>query len=185
MISEFPREGFSQYLRFCPCKKSHRTFPEQLIGFFIFLAVSLFFSRMNYWIVAETAKSAWYQSLIQAPWALHSWMQSLPWLSYHSILAVSIWILWRSYSLRALKLETGLFFASLFFEGISTVGFFSYHETLISLIFFLLLFCNILLSALLFWKKEPLSGQLMLLPFFWIFYIMGINMAICILNPKV
>lgn len=185
MISDLSPPSLFPFLRFWPCKKSHRTLPEQLIGLSIFLLVSLGFSFLNAWVVAKTEGGMWYQNLVQPPWAFDAWPKTWLWGCYHAVLAGAIWTLWRSRSLRTLKPETALFASGLILESISALSFFGVHETLVSLIFALLLFCNTLLSALLFWKKEPLSGQLMLLAFFWIFYYMGINMAICILNPKV
>lgn len=185
MFSDFSTEGQTQHFKFWPCKKSFRTLPEQVIGFSIFLLVSLGAGLINIWMMKGITDSPWYQNLIQAPWAIDSWTQSSIWWGYHLAMATSIGLLWRAHSLKTLKLETGLFLASLILESIGLLSFFFIHETLISLIFFLLLFCSILLAVLLFWKKEPLSSQIMIAPFFWIFYIVGINMAICILNPKV
>lgn len=185
MFSDFSPKRQAPYFKFWPCKNSFRSFPEQLIGFSIFLLLSLGACLINIWMMKKATDLPWYQNLIQAPWALGLWIQPSIWWGYHLSIASSIGLLWRSHSLKTLKLETGLFIASLILESVGFYCFSFMNETLISLIFFLLLFCSILLSILLFWKKEPISSPILTPPFFWILYIVGINMAICILNPKV
>lgn len=164
-------------------KASHRTFAEQVVGFFIFLLASSGFQLLNHWFISFSYQGEWYHQLIQVPWALKDWPFTPFWSVYHFLLAMSMWVLWRRFSLRLLKLEVFVFFVQLTLQSIWSLSFFVFQETLLALFCLLLLLCNTLLSALLFWKKDRLSGQILIPSFLWIFYIMGINMAICISNP--
>jgi len=94
-----------------------------------------------------------------------------------------MWTLWRRFSLRTLKLELSLFFAQFALLIAWVLSFFVLQETLLSLVGLLLLLSSTLISCLLFWKKERMASQLLIPPFLWTFYLMGINMMICILNP--
>jgi tryptophan-rich sensory protein len=172
-----------QFSPFKLLKPSHRTLPEQLVGLSIFLSISFGFEFLNHWIGSFAAHSDWYTNLFLAPWALQTWHATPLWFVYHFLLPLSMWTLWRRYSLRTLKLELSSFLLLFVFQTVWSCSFFILQETLLSLAGLILLLTNTIFSALLFWKKESVSGQLLILPFFWVFYIMGINMAICISNP--
>lgn len=98
-------------------------------------------------------------------------------------LALSMWTLWRRYSLRVLKLELSAFLAQFLFQAAWAVSSFALHQTLLALVALLLLWCTTLLATLLFWKKEPIAGWLLVFPLLWIFYLVGSNMVICISYP--
>lgn len=164
-------------------KQSHRTFPEQLVGFGIFLLIHSAFELINGSLIVPSFQSTWFRSLIQAPWALADQSYILSWTAYSFTLSLSIWTLWRRYSLRVLKLEFSVFFSQILFQLAWSISFFVLQEPLLALMALLLLWCNNLLAAVLFWKKERISGQLLLIPFIWIFYVMALNMIICISNP--
>jgi len=146
-----------EYGRFL--RPSHRTRPEQLVGLGIYLLISLGFELVG------GLTTGVFGTLCSF------------------CLAFAMWTLWRRYSLRVLKLELSLFLAQFVFQIAWSVSHFFLHETLLALVALLLLWCNVLLATLLFWKKERLSGWLLLFPLVWIFYLVGVNMITCISNP--
>lgn len=135
--------------------KSHRTRPEQLVGLGIYLLIAL-----GCEFITRIADDFWGTC-------------------YFISLGASMWFLWRRYSLRVLKLELSLFLLQFFFQGIWSLSYFLFQEPLLALVSLLLLATNTLLSGLLYWKKEPLAGLTLLLPFFWISYLSGIYMVTC------
>lgn len=140
-------------------RPSHRTRPEQLVGLGIYLLIALgfeVFSRLT-----------------------GEFLGTL----YFICLALSMWTLWRRNSLHVLKLELSLFLSQFAFQMAWCISSFVLQEELLALVSLLLLFSNTLLATLLFWKKERLSGILLLFPLFWIFYLVGLNMVLCISNP--
>lgn len=140
-------------------RPSHRTPGEQMLGFGIYFLICLGLGLTN-----------------QVP-------LTLTWISYFSLLSLSAWSLWRRYSLRILKLEISLFFTQFIFQIGWALNFYLFNSPLLALAALLILLCNQVIAMLLFWKKEPLSAQFLLLPFLWAFYQMCINMTICISNP--
>jgi tryptophan-rich sensory protein len=168
-------------------RPSHRTRPEQWVGFGILLCLGLAFDAINGWIAhlafqSETT-AAWIRDLAHTPGALSQPAFGISWTLYYLMLSVSAWALWRRFSLRVLKLEFSVFFVQFLFQTAWTVSLLSLQETRVALFFSVILWFSHLASTLLFWKKEPFSGQLLLLPFFWVFYAMGLNMFVCIANP--
>ena len=158
-------------------RPSHRTLPEQIVGFAIFVLIGFGFELLDRWIASFSLHREW------SSWALEGWPSSLGWFCYRTLLSLSIWTLWRRYSFRTLKLELSLFLTLFAFQALWRLSFFFFQESLLALFGLLLLLSAMILSTLLFWKKEKVSGKLLIPPFFWVFYVMGINMAICIFNP--
>lgn len=164
-------------------KPSHRTLPEQIVGFFIFLLFSLSFFLVDYWISNRPINIGWYQNLSQIPWNLKSWFNVPIWVIYHLLIPLSMWTLWRRISLLNLKLELSLFLTQLILQTLFFLCFFIFQESLLSLFVNLFLVSNTLLCILLFRKKKKISGSLLIPGFVWIFYMMGVSMALCILRP--
>ncbi len=133
-------------------KKSHRTRPEQAVGLGIYLSIALGFQ-------------------IAFPLGGHFFG-----VFCSILLSLSMWTLWRFFSLRALKLELSIFLLHFLLQ---TMSFFALQKILLELVVLLLLWCNLLMAILLFWKKERLSGIFLLYPVIWIFYLIGMNMMQC------
>jgi len=147
-------------------RPSHRTRPEQLVGLGIYLILCLGFQLLGGWL-AQFSNPVY--TLLCA--------------AYFLSLGLSMWSLWRRNSLRVLKLELSLFLAQFLFQMLWCLSFFVLQQTLLALVAILLLWSLTLLAGLLFWKKERLSGALLLFPICWVFYLVGLNMVICISNP--
>ena len=140
-------------------KRSHRTRPEQLVGLGIFLILTFGLEILS------------------------SLSSSVFGIFYAITLALSMWTLWRSFSLRVLKIELSVFFAQFLLQTIWFFSFFVFEQVLLALVALLLLWCNTLLATMLFWKKERLSGILLLYPIVWIFFLVGVKMFTCMSNP--
>ncbi len=162
-------------------KPSHRTWPEQAVGAAIFLFVSLTAIWLSGWQLS--LQNEWAENIVATHWSFLGATSESVWTLYHLLFAFAIWLLWRRYSLTTLKLEVAVFLFQLVLQAGWVLLFFSFREALLALTALLFLCSTTLLAALLFWKKDRFSGQALILPFFWILYVMGVNMAICISNP--
>lgn len=109
-------------------------------------------------------------------------LNALPFL-YALCLGLGIWLLWRKYSLRVLKLELSLFLAQFALQWAWSLSLSLLHEPLLALFALILLFCNTLVAMLLFWQKEKFAGILYALPLLWVSYLTFMNMMSCISNP--
>lgn len=140
-------------------RPSHRTLPEQIVGLGIYLLISLGFE------VSCRLTTDFLGTL------------------YFICLGLSMWSLWRRYSLRVLKFELSIFLSQFFFQGVWSLSYFLLHQELLSLVTLLLLWCNTLLAVLLFRKKDPLSCWLLFFPLVWTFYLSAQNMILGITTP--
>lgn len=145
---------------------SHRTLAEQLVGLGIYLLISL-------GALGLTRLATPFYGLL--PIAAYQTIT----FTYFLSLGLSMWVLWRSHSLRVSKLELSLFLAQFMFQMLWSTSFFVGHQILLALVALLLLWCNTLVAALLFWKKERLAGALLVFPLLWVFYLAGLNMMLC------
>lgn len=164
-------------------KPTYRTRPEQAVGLAIFLTFSFALFLFSRWMTSFSLTTGWYDALIQAPWVIKNWPDTPLWAGYHLFMPLSIWFLWRRFSFFTLKLELSVFFTQFIFQGLWCLCFFYFQETLLALSVLLFLCFNTLLCVLLFPKKERIARGLLIPTFLWVFYIMGINMAICVFNP--
>lgn len=144
-------------------KPSHRTRPEQLVGLSIFLLFS------------ATIMSFFLKGL--------PFLDLIFWGAYHLFLPLSVWTLWRRYSFKHLRVELSLYLAFIALQVFWSLSLFFLQEILLALVALLLLWCAQLLAILLYWKKERLSGILLIPPFLWVFYIMALNMVTCVSKP--
>ena len=166
-------------------KPSHRTWPEQAVGASIFLLVSLCFQWLSSWLIQLSLQGEWIERDFFVSWAFSSITSQWGWIVCNILIAAAMWHLWRRHSLKRLKLELSLFLFQLVLQlGWAFTVYF--HESLLALMTLLFLCSNALLSTLLFWKKERLSGKTWVASVLWTFYAVGINMALCITNsPRI
>lgn len=144
---------------------SHRTIPEQFVGLGIYLLICLgALAAMQGFFPFQALLSAFtYQALN---------------FTYFLFLGTSMWFLWRAHSLRKSKLELSLFLSQFLFLASWCVSF-SSGKVLLAIVALLLLWCNTLISALLYWKKERFSGLLLVFPAVWVLYLAALNMTLC------
>ena len=162
-------------------KPSHRTLAEQTVGLGIISLGSFLFAFLLMTFFNEGSR--WIASL-NTPFWTFSDSYHFPILALvHASLAFAFWILWRSVSLRGLKVELSLFLTAFILESVWGASLFKGKETLLALFALLLLMSAEVILAALFWKKEKGAGLLFFFPLLWTFYLISTNMVLCIANP--
>ncbi|MBS0626416.1 MAG: tryptophan-rich sensory protein [Verrucomicrobia bacterium] len=160
-------------------KTSYRSWPEQLLGLGIFLVVSFGFEILHRWFFSFSGESEWFRDLKQAPWSFAGWAVSPIGTLSLVAMSLSMWGLWRRRSLKTLKPELSLYLSILVLMFLWSFSFFRLQELLLGLVALLLAWCTLLVTGLLFWKKDRFACQLLVIPFFWIFYLASLTMVIC------
>ncbi len=172
MIEQLEDYGY-QWIR-----SSHRSIPEQLVGLGIYLIMSFGFYLLHGWFIAFSTGSLWVAKSI--PFLPEGNGLASPLMTlYFIFLSLSMWVLWRRTSLKRLKLELSLFLSLLSLMALWSFSFFVLQESLLGLVSVLLASCTIVLTAILFWKKERLASLLLSIPFFWVFYLSSLTMYVC------
>ncbi len=178
-VEHSPSKSFSLFW----FKPSHRTWPEQVVGAFIFLLVSFTFEWLSGWFIYDALQAESMHGIFSSHWAFPFVVSRLAWRLYYFLSAFSMWNLWRRYSLKTLKLELAAFLVQFLLLIGWSLSFFVLHESLLALLSLLFFCSNVIFASLLFWQKERFSGQVIILTLFWIFYVVGVNMTICISTP--
>lgn len=132
--------------------KSHRTKPEQFVGLFLCLFLAFLAS-----IVIGLGKG------------LGAGL-------FPYCLSFSMWLIWRLFSLKSLKIELFALLLSFVLQASWFVNHFLFQADFLALFSLLLLFSNLLLCILLFGKKEKLAGVFLAYPLFWTLYLIGTQM---------
>jgi tryptophan-rich sensory protein len=163
-------------------KPSHRPAVERWAGLGILLALALGFQSLGGWIANFSVHGEWFQSRMNAPWAFSTWPISSLWTFFYCAEFIAFWVLWRRNSLLNLKLELSLFLSQFALSTLWFLSLFIWQQSLLSLVVLLLQNSATLLCAIVFWRKERLSGQWMIIGLAWGIYIASLNMAFCLLN---
>jgi tryptophan-rich sensory protein len=164
-------------------QKSPRGFGEQAAGLAIFVLAGLLVQAICNEFVQFSYLSDWFMGLAQAPWAMGKWAYGPLWIAYSLTLPVAAWLVWRTHPIRAVAMEIVCFSLLLFLQILWSFSFFFFRETLVGLSTLLVLWAFLIASLVLYWKRDKLAGQLLLLNFLWMSYLVSLNMVICVTNP--
>jgi len=179
MLVDSSKTNSCSFFRLQP---SHRPWAEQTVGAFIFFLVSSISGWLFKWPIYFFPQLEWLPHTISVHWAFMITTSSFAWIMYNTCATIAIWNLWRRYLIKSLKLELSVFLLQFPLLFAWSVSFFAFHEPLIALLALLFLCSNAILSIILFWKKDSFSGQILILNCLWTFYIVALNMKICIFN---
>lgn len=146
------------------------------MGLILFVFVHFFLLILNHSLMDHPNLKSLAQQL---PSGLNEWGFIPIWVSIYGFSILGIWSLWRKYSLRVLKLEISLLVASLFLNFSWYLLFFTFNESFLALVDLLLLSCSLLLTIMVFWKKEVLSAVLFLPFLLWVLFMGSFNMLMC------
>lgn len=156
--------------------KSHRSQKEQIVGLILFILIYVFLLVLNHALMNDPNLKSLAQKL---PSGFNEWGFIPIWVTIYAFSIIGIWGLWRKCSLRTLKLEISLLLASLFLNFSWYLLFFLFSEVFLALVDLLLLSCTLLLTIIVFWKKETLSAILFLPFLLWVLFMGSMNMLLC------
>jgi len=165
-------------------KPSERTLGEQLVGFSIFLTLNLGWGLLNSWITEFSKQGEWPHEIIKSTWVPSGWLFIAIWILFYLSQTVSIWSLWRLNFFRTMKLELSLYSSQFVLQILWFISFFWWQEISLALVILLMQFIATMMSFGVFWKREKVSGILMILPLASVIFILILNMAICILRTE-
>lgn len=104
------------------------------------------------------------------------------WSTLFTCISLSFWLLWRRQTLRKLKLEASLISSQYLFIFLWNNFLFVLKTNLLALTSILFLGSSLLIMMAIFYKKEKLSGYILIPYALWVFYLTWNNMLICSLN---
>jgi benzodiazapine receptor len=130
---------------------------------------------------SEPAIHGWYATLIHPVLSPPNWLFAPVWTALYVVMAVAAWRVWRVAGTRSIEMLLYAIQLALNF-GWSAV-FFGLHRIGLALVEILVLDLAILITALLFFRRDKLAG-LLLLPYLgWTLFASLLNHDLSLLNP--
>jgi len=132
-------------------------------------------------VFTEPNIATWYAGLAHPSFAPPNWVFAPVWTALYGLMAVAAWRVWRVTGTRSL--EIGAYAAQLFFNFIWSAIFFAAHQIGLALADIGLLFLLVLLTTILFWRRDRIAGLLFLPYLAWTGFAAALNQAFWVLNP--
>ena len=133
---------------------------------------------------AATASSVgtWYQTLQKPSFNPPNWLFAPVWTALYIMMAIAGWRVWRAHGLRGARAAMALFAVQLALNLAWSFLFFGYRMIGAALIEIILLLMAILVTTVLFWKRDRLAGMLFIPYAGWVDFATILNFALWRLN---
>ena len=124
----------------------------------------------------------WYAALSKPPWTPPPWLFGPVWVCLYAMMGVAADLVWRKRHATATRLPLLLFSAQLLFNVAWAAIFFALRMPGAAFIDIAFLWCLILATLIMFWRRVPASGVLMLPYLAWVAFASVLNFAIWRMN---
>lgn len=154
---------------------------RDIAGLLAFLVICLSISVAG---GAATASSVgtWYQTLQKPFFNPPNWLFAPVWTALYIMMAIAGWRVWRAHGLRGARAAMALFAVQLALNLAWSFLFFGYRMIGAALIEIILLLMAILVTTVLFWKRDRLAGMLFVPYAGWVAFATILNFALWRLN---
>ncbi len=154
---------------------------RDIAGLLAFLVICLGISVAG---GAATASSVgtWYQTLQKPFFNPPNWLFAPVWTALYIMMAIAGWRVWRAHGLRGARAAMALFAVQLALNLAWSFLFFGYRMIGAALIEIVLLLMAILVTTVLFWKRDRLAGMLFVPYAGWVAFATILNFALWRLN---
>ena len=148
------------------------------IGLVVFLALSFIVASFG----ARFETGWWYQQLIKPSWTPPGWIFGPVWTLLYILMAVSAWLVWRQGGVSKNFIPLVFYAIQLAFNALWSWFFFGMNQVGLALVDIVLLVAAILITTLMFFKRNRLAGIFMLPYLLWVSFATLLNLQIWRLN---
>lgn len=138
------------------------------------------------WLGAQVspgiASPEWYESLQKPDWNPPGWLFGPVWTLLYTLMAVAAWRVWKEYGFSDGKAELTAFLIQLFLNGLWSQLFFGMQRVDLAFIEIILLLTAIVITTILFFKKDRAAGWLMVPYILWVAFATVLNGTIWWIN---
>ena len=157
---------------------SGRTLSTNLLGLAFWLVLSFATASMG----AAFKPGEWYTQLVLPSWTPPGWLFGPVWTLLYIAMAVAAWMVWRQGGVRANLLPLSVYLVQLLLNGLWSWIFFGEHLIGLALVDILALLATIIVVTVLFWRRRPVAGLLMVPYTLWVSFASALNFQIWRLN---
>ena len=154
---------------------------RQLLGLIGWLAVSFAASAVG--AVASIQAKSFYSQLVQPAWAPPPWIFGPVWTILYALMAISVWLVWRSGRFRTNRTALSLFIVQLLLNALWSWLFFAWLRGALAFADTVLLLVIIVATIVLFWRVSLLAGALLIPYLLWVSFASVLNYSLWKLNP--
>ncbi|NIU87191.1 MAG: tryptophan-rich sensory protein, partial [Nitrosopumilaceae archaeon] len=133
-------------------------------------------------IGSQFGPGEWYQTLSKPEWNPPNWIFGPVWTVLYTLMAVSVWIIWKNYGLKLAMIPIAYFIAQLVLNALWPWFFFGLNDIWLALIDIVLLWIMILITINMFWRLNIWAGALLLPYLAWVSFAVYLNYTIWNLN---
>ncbi len=132
--------------------------------------------------VTATSVGTWYQALQKPPFNPPDWLFAPVWTVLYVMMAVAGWRIWRAHGLRGARAAMTFFGIQLALNLAWSFVFFGYRLVGAALVEILALLIVIVITTILFWRRDRLAGALFVPYVGWVGFATALNFALWRLN---
>lgn len=143
-----------------------------LVSILIVAAVAFFGSRFM--------PGPWYDALAKPSWNPPAWVFGPTWTILYALMALAAWKVW--IVVRRIDLALVVYGVQLVLNGLWSYLFFGLQRPDLALIDIAAMWLMILLTLVLFWRRDRLAGMLLVPYLLWVSFASALNFAIWQLN---
>jgi len=150
--------------------------------FILFLALCFGVAWTGAQVSPGIASSDWYDQLNKPEWNPPGWVFGPVWTLLYTMMAVAAWRIWRISGFGGSKPELTFFGLQLFLNGLWSQLFFNLQNPGLAFAEIILLLAAIIATTRLFYRKDPISGWLMIPYIAWVAFASVLNGTIWMMN---
>lgn len=132
-------------------------------------------------VFTEPNIASWYAGLVHPSFAPPNWVFAPVWTTLYVLMAIAAWRVWRIAGTKSP--EMAAYVLQLIFNFAWSAIFFAGHQIGLALIELCVLLALILMTTILFWRRDRLAGWLFLPYLAWTSFATALNYAFWSLNP--
>lgn len=129
------------------------------------------------------ANSDWYKNLKKPSWTPPGWVFPLMWTSLYVMMGIASWLVWKQGGFVAQYSALGVYAFQMFLNFLWTPLFFGIHRIDWAMAEIVILWYAILCNIIIFWRIDPVAGQLLIPYIMWVSVATTLNWFIYLNNP--
>jgi translocator protein len=154
----------------------------RIAGLLFFVGVCFFTAWTGAQVSPGIASADWYQSLNKPDWNPPAWLFGPVWTTLYTLMGIAAWLVWKEFGFSGAVAALSAFFVQLVLNGLWSQIFFGMQEPGWAFAEIILLLTAIVVTTILFFRKNRIAGWLMVPYIAWVSFATVLNGAIWILN---
>jgi tryptophan-rich sensory protein len=150
----------------------------------LFVALGVTYAAAAVGALASVQARSFYAELARPEWAPPGWLFGPVWSALYTLMAIAVWLVWRSVGFAAARSAVGFFAAQLAANALWSWLFFAWRLGAAAFAEVLLLWALILATVVAFWRLSRLAAVLLVPYLAWVTFASALTWAVWRLNPQ-